>query len=149
MWQVPPPLLDFGPILPPPMPLDFSTIAIVLDADFGAQLHELASRIPVWIVDTPGNRSSIESEWTRRRRDGAERELNVFRMIDGLSQSDHIAALLRTIDQQHGPSADDGPFATLLIIGAPVAAAPLAAIRAIGGGAAVETDNGFRVAFAR
>lgn len=131
------------------MPLDFSTVAIVLDADFGAQLHELASRIPVWIVDTPGNRSSIESEWTRRRRDGAERELNVFRMIDGLSPSDHIAALLRTVDRQHGPSAEGGPFATLLVIGAPVDAAPVAAIRAIGGSAPVETDNGFRVAFAR
>lgn len=131
------------------MPLDLSTIAIVLDADFGAQLHELASRMPVWIVDTPGNRSSIESEWTRRRRDGAERELNVFRMIDGLSPSDHIAALLRTIDRQHGPSAEDGPFATLVVIGAPVDAAPVAAIRAIGGGSPVATANGFRVAFAR
>lgn len=131
------------------MPLDFSTVAIVLDADFGAQLHELASRIPVWIVDTPGNRSSIESEWTRRRRDGAERELNVFRMIDGLSASDHIAALLRTIDKQHGPSAEDGPFATLLVIGAAVDAAPAEAIRAIGGGSPVQTANGFRVEFAR
>ena len=131
------------------MPLDFSTIAIVLDADFGAQLHELASRMPVWIVDTPGNRSSIEGEWTRRRRDGAERELNVFRMIDGLSASDHIAALVRTIDRQHGPSAEDGPFATLLVIGAPADAAPVAAIHALGGGTPVTTANGFRVPFAR
>ena len=131
------------------MPLDFSTVAIVLDADFGAQLHELASRIPVWIVDTPANRSSIESEWTRRRRDGAERELNVFRMIDGLSPSEHIAALLRTIDKQHGPSAEDGPFATLLVIGAAADAAPVAAIRAIGGGSPVEMANGFRVEFER
>jgi hypothetical protein len=131
------------------MPLDFSTVAIVLDADFGAQLHELASRIPVWIVDTPGNRSSIESEWTRRRRDGAERELNVFRMIDGLSASDHIAALLRTIDKQHGPSAEDGPFATLLVIGAAADVAPVEAIRAIGGSSPMETANGFRVKFER
>lgn len=131
------------------MPLDFSTVAIVLDADFGAQLHELASRIPVWIVDTPGNRLSIESEWTRRRRDGAERELNVFRMIDGLSASDHIAALLRTIDKQHGAGAEDGPFATLLVIGAFADAAPIAALRAVGGGLPVETSNGFRVEFAR
>jgi hypothetical protein len=131
------------------MPLDFSTIAIVLDADFGAQLHELASRMPVWIVDTPGNRASIEGEWTRRRRDGAERELNVFRMIDGLSASDHIAALLRTIDKQHGAAAEDGPFATLLIIGAPADAAPVAALRALGGGTPVSTANGFRVTFAR
>ena len=131
------------------MPLDFSTVAIVLDPDFGAQLHELASRIPVWIVDSPGNRSSIESEWTRRRRDGAERELNVFRMIDGLSPSDHIAALLRTIDKQHGAGAEDGPFATLLVIGAVADTAPIAALRAVGGGLPVETSNGFRVAFSR
>jgi hypothetical protein len=131
------------------MPLDFSTVAIVLDADFGAQLHELASRVPVWIVDTPGNRSSIESEWTRRRRDGAERELNVFRMIDGLSASDHIAALLRTIDKKHGAGAEDGPFATLLVIGAFADAAPIAALRAVGGGLPVETSNGFRVPFSR
>ena len=66
------------------MPLDLTTIAIVLDPDFGARLHELAARMPVWVVDSPGNRSSIESEWTRRRRDGAERELSVLRTIEGV-----------------------------------------------------------------
>ena len=131
------------------MPLDFSTIAIVLDADFGAQLFELASRIPVWIVDTPGNRASIESEWTRRRRDGAERELSVFRLIEGLSPSEHIAALLRTIDQQHGAAAENGPFTTLRVYGASAADAPAAAIRQLGGGAPVATADGFEVAFAR
>lgn len=131
------------------MPLDFSTIAIVLDADFGARLSELASRMPVWIVDTPANRASIENEWTRRRRDGAERELSVFRLIDGLSASDHIAALLRTIDRQHGASAEDGPFTTLRIYGASPSDAPTAALRALGGGEPVTTGDGFQVAFAR
>jgi len=131
------------------MPLDFSAVAIVLDPDFGAQLHELASRMPVWIVDTPGNRASIESEWTRRRRDGAERELSVFRMIDGLSAADHIAALLRTIDAHHGASAEAGPFETLLVFGARADAAPTAAIRGFGGGEPIATSDGFRVAFAR
>jgi hypothetical protein len=131
------------------MPLDFSTVAIVLDADFGAQLHELASRMPVWIVDTPGNRASIESEWTRRRRDGAERELSVFRMIEGLSHSDHIAALLRTIDQHHGAGAENGPFATLLVFGVTADAAPIDAMARFGGGAAVATVEGFRVEFSR
>lgn len=131
------------------MPLDLSTIAIVLDADFGAQLHELASRMPVWIVDTPGNRSSIESEWTRRRRDGAERELSVFRMIEGLSASEHIAALLRTIEKQHGAGAQEDPFETLVVFGAVADAAAVAAIRALGGGEPAPTDDGFRVRFTR
>jgi hypothetical protein len=143
------PMLDFVPNHSLPMPLDFSTVAIVLDADFGAQLHALASRMPVWIVDAPGNRASIESEWTRRRRDGAERELSVFRMIEGLSPSEHIAALLRTIDAHHGESAAEGPFVALLVFGAGVADAPLAALRTFGGGEPVATSDGFRVAFAR
>ena len=142
-------MLDFVPNQSQPMPLDFSTVAIVLDADFGAQLHELASRMPVWIVDAPGNRAAIESEWTLRRRDGAERELSVFRMIDGLSAADHIAALLRTIDAQHGQSADDGPFETLVVFGAPAEEAPAAAIRSFGGADPIATSDGFRVAFAR
>lgn len=131
------------------MPLDFSTVAIILDPDFGAQLGEIASRMPVWVVDTPGNRASIEGEWARRRRDGAERELSVFRMIDGLSQADHIAALLRTIDAHHGESSEQGPFETLLVFGAPLEAAPAAAIRSFGGGEPVATSAGFRVMFAR
>lgn len=131
------------------MPLDLSSISIVLDADFGARLHEVAARMPVWIVDTPGNRAAIESEWTRRRRDGAERELSVFRMIDGLSPADHIAALLRTIDRQHGPSSQDPAFTTLIVIGADADPVATSAIQAIGGGAPIATDDGFTVDFRR
>jgi len=115
------------------MPLDLTTVAIVLDADFGARLHELAARMPVWIADTPGNRSSIESEWTRRRRDGAERELSVFRMIEGLSPSEHIVALLRTIEGTHGAAAQDPPFDTLCVYGAAPDTMAATAIAALGG----------------
>ena len=131
------------------MPLDFSTVAIILDPDFGSQLGELASRMPVWVVDTPGNRASIESEWARRRRDGAERELSVFRMIDGLSHGEHIAALLRTIDAHYGEASDDGPFETLLVLGASADEAPVAVIRSFGGSDPIAMSGGFRVAFVR
>lgn len=131
------------------MPLDLTTAAIVLDADFGARLHELAARMPVWIVDTPGNRPSIESEWTRRRRDGAERELSVFRMIEGLSPGEHIVALVRTIEAAHGAAVQDPPFATLLVHGAALDAATTAALHALGGEASGATDDGFQATFKR
>ncbi|MFL5563136.1 MAG: hypothetical protein ACJ79K_16850 [Gemmatimonadaceae bacterium] len=131
------------------MPLDLSTVAIVLDANFGAQLHGLAASIPVWIVDAPGNRAAIESEWTRRRRDGAERELSVFRMIDGLSPSEHIAALVRTIDGAHGPAVQHPAFTTLVVIGSSADEVAIAAIKAAGGGSVVETAEGFSVRFVR
>lgn len=131
------------------MTLDLSTVAIVLDPDFGPRLHELAARMPVWVVDTPGNRAAIESEWTRRRRDGAVRELSVFRMIDGLAPAEHIAALVRTVDSHHGPPAQDPAFGTLLVIGAAIDPISTTAIAKIGGGAPVATDDGYTVRFQR
>jgi hypothetical protein len=70
-------------------------------------------------------------------------------MIDGLSPSEHIAALLRTIEAHHGASTQDPPFSTLLVFGAHPDTAASAAIRALGGGEPTETADGFRVAFHR
>ena len=131
------------------MPLDLTTVAIVLDADFGARLHDLAARMPVWVVDSPGNRPAIESEWTRRRRDGVERELSVFRTIEGLTPAEHFVALLRTIESAHGAAAQSPPFATLLVFGASLDEASTRAIAALGGGAPVTTEDGFRATFSR
>jgi hypothetical protein len=70
-------------------------------------------------------------------------------MIDGLSPADHVAALVRTIDRQHGPSVQEPAFSTLLVIGAAAEPSAVAAIRAIGGGAPLATDEGFTVEFRR
>ena len=141
--------LDLFANLTLPMPIDLTTVAIVLDANFGAELQQLAARMPVWIVDSPGNRAAIEGEWTRRRRDGVERELSVFRLIDGLSASAHIVALLRTIDRAHGPAAQQPPFTSLLVFGANADEDAATAIRELGGGFPIATADGFRAIFAR
>lgn len=141
--------LDLSAILTNPMPIDLTTVAIVLDENFGAALQQLAERMPVWIVDSPGNRAAIEGEWTRRRRDGVERELSVFRLIDGLSPADHIVALLRAIDAAHGPAAQESPFTTLLVCGATPDPQLAAAIRSAGGSTPHATSDGFSAKFAR
>jgi hypothetical protein len=131
------------------MTIDLTSVAIVLDPDFGADLHALSAQMPVWIVDSPANRPAIEAEWTRRRRDGVERELSVFRSIDGLTPSDHLAALLKTINASHGPGAQDPPLRTLLVFGADPDETAAAAVRAIGGDAPVATASGFTATFPR
>ena len=131
------------------MTIDLTSVAIVLDPDFGAELHQLSAQMPVWIVDSPGNRPAIEAEWTRRRRDGVERELSVFRSIEGFSASDHLAALLKTIDAAHGATVQDPPLRTLLVFGAVADDTAKAAVRAIGGTAPVATASGYRVIFPR
>jgi hypothetical protein len=39
------------------------TVAIVFDEDYAASLEKLAFRAPVWLVDTPANRSAAEEAW--------------------------------------------------------------------------------------
>jgi hypothetical protein len=131
------------------MTIDLTSVAIVLDPAFGAGLHSLAAQMPVWIVDSPANRPAIEAEWTRRRRDGVERELSVFRSIDGLKPSDHLAALLKTIDASHGPAAQEPPFRKLLVFGGDPDEIATAAVRAMGGDALVANESGFTATFPR
>ena len=131
------------------MTIDFTSVAIVLDPAFGAELHALAAQMPVWIVDSPANRPAIEAEWTRRRRDRVERELSVFRSIDGLKPSDHLAALLKTIDASHGPAAQDPPFRKLLVFGGAPDETATVAVLAVGGDVPVATVSGFSATFPR
>jgi hypothetical protein len=129
------------------MPLDRHTVAIVVDPEYGAALQALASRMPVWVVDSPVNRSAIEAEWTRRRRDGAEREVTVFRMIEGLSPAEHVAGLLGTIEEHHGPFSQSPPFERLEVFGTTADAALTSAILEAGGSPPVATADGFRTTF--
>ena len=39
------------------------TIAVVFAEDFSNQLEKLAFHTPVWMVDTPANRSAAEQAW--------------------------------------------------------------------------------------
>ncbi|HYK04230.1 MAG TPA: hypothetical protein VE974_20935 [Thermoanaerobaculia bacterium] len=39
------------------------SVAIVFEQDYAASLGKLAFRTPVWLVDTPANRSAAEEAW--------------------------------------------------------------------------------------
>lgn len=39
------------------------TVAIVFDADYSARLEKTAFHIPVWLADTPANRTAAEEAW--------------------------------------------------------------------------------------
>lgn len=40
------------------------TVAIVLEPDFSDRLEKIAFHTPVWLVDTPPNRSAAELAWS-------------------------------------------------------------------------------------
>ncbi|HEX2781587.1 MAG TPA: hypothetical protein VHM30_18935 [Gemmatimonadaceae bacterium] len=122
-------------------------MAIVLDPEFGAQLFALAERHPVWVVDSPTNRPIIEALWSQRRHEKEPREVNVFRAIDGVSPADHVLALLRSVDAAHGPAVQEPPFATLIVDGAALDDALIAALRARGAVSVEPTGRGLRASF--
>ena len=39
------------------------SVAIVFEQDYAASLEKLAFRTPVWLVDTPANRTAAEDAW--------------------------------------------------------------------------------------
>ncbi len=127
--------------------LDLTTVAIVLDPGFGAQLFALAAQHPVWIVDSPTNRAIIEAVWSQRRHDKLPREVNVFRAIEGLSAAEHVSALLSSVYAAHGPHAQDPAFTTLLVDGAEPDDALAAALLARGASRVEGTGRGVRATF--
>ena len=129
--------------------LDLTTIAIVLDPEFGAQLFAIAALHPVWVVDSPANRPVIEAVWSQRRLDKVPREVTIFRAIDGMSPQEHVAALLGTIDAHHGPAVQHPAFVTLVVDGAAPDDRLREALRSHGATRVEETGRGFRAQFGR
>jgi hypothetical protein len=77
-------------------------VFVVLDREYGQSLAELAEMGPVWIVDTPENRSVAQQIWSshpsRSHLDG----VTTFKFPDGTSSEDILIDELDTIDLHHG-----------------------------------------------
>lgn len=87
--------------------------------------------------------------WIQRRQERAERELNVFRRIDGLAPGEHVVALLRSVEAAHGVPAQEPPFRSLVVEGAALDDSLNAALLARGASRTERMDGGFRAHFDR
>jgi hypothetical protein len=124
--------------------LDATTIAIVLDEEFSSQLFPLASRVPVWVIDSPSNRPAIESIWAARRLQGVPSELAVFRQIPGLTPASHLLAVLRTVRDQERAE-DEPPCEIAEVFGLALTVEVEGELRALVTGRFTATPDGFRV----
>jgi hypothetical protein len=120
-------------------------IAIVVDPHFGERLAELAERMPVWIVDTPANRSAAERVW--RSAAGGERgprEVTTFRADPAGTRADWIVAIAAEVDLHHGEWSEDPPYAAIEVVGADPTDPLRAALGAYGLTVVERTADGFR-----
>lgn len=112
------------------------TVTIVLDPDFGDELHELALRTAVWIVETETNRAAAEEAW-RRAVEWPHISVTVFRP-SGLPH------LLEQVELHHGPLSQARPFSVLEVVGAALTDEACAALAEGGFAEPKETPRGFR-----
>ncbi len=87
-----------------------TTVSIVVDPDFGDRLSSL-DQMPVWIADTPTNRTAAESLWSR-----ADSKITTFRVV-----GDDVAEWCRTILPQvllhHGEYSQFPPIDSIEVFG--------------------------------
>jgi hypothetical protein len=93
-----------------------TTVAIVVDPDYGERLEELALRMPVWVAQTQGNSAAIERLFRRFGREGGA-SLTSFVVDPEASREHWCTSVLETVDEHHGPFSQDPPYHAIEVIG--------------------------------
>lgn len=107
------------------------SVAIVFDPDFASSLGRVAFHTPVWMVDTPENRSAAEEAW-RTAIDWPHISVTLFR-------ADHDWPTLLQMIALHHDRLD-----LVDTIGAPLSPAARSALDSAGFVRIEETPGGFR-----
>jgi hypothetical protein len=94
------------------MPESNTTIAIVVDPNFGERLISLANQMPVWIADTQTNRPVAESLWSH-----AGSRVTTFR-VAGDDAAEWCRTILPQVDLHHGGYSQSPAFNSIEVFGA-------------------------------
>jgi hypothetical protein len=72
------------------MPSPPYRVIIVVDPNFGEELAELPSGVPVWIVDTAANASVARRLWAERPSESHLTGITTFRADPNSSREEHL-----------------------------------------------------------
>jgi len=119
-------------------------VFVVVDRAYGERLAQLAKIGPVWIVDTPVNRTVAQEIWDTHPNRSYLGGVTTFKFPDGSSSEEILINELDKIDLHHGIYSANPPFRVLDVIGASVTARLKAELREFGFDNFQETPQGFR-----
>ncbi len=88
-----------------------TTVAIVVDPDFGDSLSALADQMPVWIAHTPPNRAMAESLSSR-----ADSKITTFRVV-GDDPAEWCRIILPQVLLHHGEYSQSPPIDSIEVFG--------------------------------
>lgn len=94
------------------------TVTVVLDRNFGESLSELPLGQPIWIVDTPINRSATERAWKEHTVGNHLTGVTIFNCIGDCSAEESLIDEFDTIDLHHGSYSSKLPYTVINVIGA-------------------------------
>jgi len=119
-------------------------VIVVVDRAFGKQLESIARGVPVWIVDSPSNRPSVEKVWREYPEPSHLKGITIFTSAEGVSAERSLLGQLDTIDLHHGAYSTDPPCSVLEVIGVALTEAIQTALEQTGFKEIHPTDSGFR-----
>jgi hypothetical protein len=119
-------------------------VFVVVDRDYGQRLAGLAEEGPVWIVDTPANRSVAQQIWASHPNRSHLEGVTTFKVPEGASSEDMLTNELDTIDLHHGTQSANSPYTVLEVIGIAISEKLKAELGKFGFDNFQKTAQGFR-----
>ena len=97
-------------------------VYVVVDREFGEKLSELEKGVPVWIVDTPTNKTVVQRFWDERPDKRHLTGITAFKDLASLSTDEMLLGHLETIELHHGPLSADPPYTAIEVLGTELSA---------------------------
>lgn len=119
-------------------------VFVVLDREYGERLAELVKTGPVWILDTPENRSVAQQIWAARPNPGHLEGVTTFKFPHDSSSEDILINELDTIDLHHGSYSANPPYTVIEVIGTAISERVRASLAEFGFDQFEATPHGFR-----
>jgi hypothetical protein len=92
-------------------------VYVIVEREFGEKLVALERGVPVWIVDTPINKSVAKRIWNERPDEDHLTGITTFNDLNSLSPEELLLDHLDTIELHHGPHSADPPYTLIEVIG--------------------------------
>jgi hypothetical protein len=121
------------------------TVGLVFDPQFGEDLEALASRMHVWVIDSPANREVAERIWATGARGSIERGVTTFgEGAPGADREAQCLGMLESVDLHHGEYSHDPPYSVLEVIGVKASPVLRKGLGEFGFQEFTDTPEGFR-----
>jgi hypothetical protein len=118
-------------------------VYVVVDRDFGERLNTLETGVPVWMVDTPTNKTAAQRRWQELPEPNHLTGVTTFSDIDSASSIELLLAEIDTIDLHHGTYSADPPYTILEVIGSRLTGEIKEALAVYGFDEFKESETGF------